>query len=115
MLQRYDISMDVEINRLCIEEFSALGRISRNSKDFESNKVAYSSVQKLTYDGNVIRSAIDKGKGPLISAIRSNDFFPTHFYMDVIVEQIIKLFAKNSTACLEVFFDDHNQFVHESE
>lgn len=115
MLQRYDISMDVETNRLCIEEFSVLGRISRNSKEFESKEVDYSLVQKLTYDADTIRSAMDKGKEPLISAIRSNDFFPTHSYMDVIVEQIIKLFAKNSASCSEVFFDDHEQFVHDDE
>jgi len=102
--------MDFETNRLCIEEFSVLDRISRNSKEFETSVKNYSLVQKQTFDGDDIRAAMNKGKVELISMIRSNDFFPTHHYMDVLVGRIMELLAKNSTSSSEVFFDDHNQF-----
>lgn len=115
MLQRYDISMDLETNCLCIEEFTVLDRTSRNSKDFNSAKENYSLVQKLTYDRDVIRSAMNEGRGAMISAMRSNHFFPIHSCMDVIVERVIELFEDNSNSCSKVFFDDHDQFTKNDE
>jgi len=115
MLQRYDISMNVETNCFSIEEFSVIDQVSRNAKDLETNKRNYSLVQKRTYNGDTIRSATKEGKDALISTIRSNHFFPTHYHMDILAESIIKLFENNSTSFSEVFFDDHNQFVHENE
>ena len=113
MLQRYDISINVETDHFFIEEFTVLNRISRNSNDFKNTKQEYLSVQKLKYDGDAIRTAANQGKDALVSAIRSNEFFPIHSYMAVIAERIIQLVKENSTSCSEVFFDDHEQFVHE--
>ena len=111
MLQRYDISMDLETNRLCIEEFIVLDRISRSFKGFDTVTENYSLIQKLTYDRNAIRSVMNEGKGAMISAIRSNNFFPIHSCMDIIVERVIELFENNSNTSSEVFFDDHDQFA----
>ncbi|MBW1983420.1 MAG: hypothetical protein JRI53_01770 [Deltaproteobacteria bacterium] len=115
MLQRYDISMDFETNSLSIREFAALGRVSRKKNHFKTAEEKYSMIQKVSYDGDIIRSAIDKGKGALVSVIRSNEFFPIQSCVDIIVERVIELFKNNSNSCSEVVIDDHDQFpgVHE--
>ena len=110
MLQRYDISMDFETNCLSIKEFAVLVRVSRRKNHFKTAEEKFSMIQKVSYDGDIIRSAIDKGKGALVSAIRSNEFFPIQSCVDIIVERVIELFKNNSNSCSEVVIDDQDQF-----
>ncbi len=106
MLQRYDISIDGEANRLSIKEFAVLGRISRKREYSEPADEKYSFVHKVTFDGDIIRVAINKGKEALISELRSDDFFPVRSCVEIIVEKVVALFEDNSEPFSEVFFDD---------
>ena len=110
MLQRYHLSMDSKTNRLSIEEFCILGRISRKPEYYEPKREKYSLVHKVTYDGDVIRAAINEGKEALVSELRSDDFFPIRSCMEMIAEKVIELFEDNSEPFCEVFFDDLSLF-----
>ncbi len=111
MLQRYDISMDFEANCLSIKEFAVLERISRKLKNYETKDNKFSMIQNVTYNGDTIRLAMNEGKGALISAIRSNDFFPIRSSVDIIVERVIQLFEDHSNLCSEVIVDDRDQLT----
>ena len=108
MLQRYDISMDGEANRLSIKESHVLGRISRKRENFETANKKFSFIHKVTYDGDIIRAAISEGKEALISELRSDEFFPIRSCVEVIVERVIELFKDNSDSFSEVIFDDQS-------
>jgi hypothetical protein len=115
MLQRYDISMDGEANRLSIKEFAVLGQKSRKREYFETTNEKYLFIHKVTYDGDIIRAAINEGKGALISALRSDNFFPIRSCMEIIVERVIELFEDNSGSFSEVIFDDQALFSKDDE
>jgi hypothetical protein len=58
------------------------------------------------YDGDDIREAIKTGDGALISALRSDNFFPISACVELIAERVIELFNGNSESFSELFFDD---------
>lgn len=115
MLQRYHISMDSKANRLLIEEFSILGRIPRKPEYYEPGKEKYSFVHQVTYDGDVIRAAIDEGMEALVAELRSDDFFPIRSCAEMIAGKVIALFEDNAAPFYEVFFDDLALFGTEDE
>ncbi len=106
MLQRYDISMDGEANRLSIKEFTVLGQKSWKREYFEPTNGKYLFIHKVTYDGDIICVAISEGKEALISELRSEDFFPIRSNVKIIVERVIELFEDKSDSFSKVIFDD---------
>ncbi len=106
MLQRYDLTIDGEANQLSIKEFAVLGRISRNRETFDPTKEKYLFVHKVSYDGDIIRAAIQEGKDALISELRTDAFFPVRSCAERIAEGVIDLFNTNSDPDSKVFFDD---------
>ena len=110
MLQRYDILMDSEANRLSIKEFAVLEQKSRKREYVEPTNDNYLFIHKVTYDGGIIRAAIGKGKEALISELRSDDFFPIRSCVEIIAERVIELFEDNSDSFSEVLFDDQALF-----
>jgi hypothetical protein len=115
MIQRYDISMDGEANRLSIKEFAILGKKLQKREYFEPANEKYLFTHKVTYDGDIIRAAISKGKEVLISELRSDDFFPIRSCVEIIVERVIELFKDNSVSFSEVTFDDQSLFFKDDE
>ena len=115
MLQRYDISMDDEANRLSIKEFAVLGQKSRKRDYFEPAHEKFLFIHKVTYDGDIIRAAISEGKEALISELRSDNFFPIRPCVDILVERVIELFEHNANSFSEVVFDDQTLFSKEDE
>lgn len=115
MLQRYDISMDGETNRLSIKEFAVLGRISRKYESSEPANEKYFFVYQVTFDGDIIRVAINEGKEALISELRSDAFFPVLSCVEIIAEKVIELFENSSESFSEVFFDDRTLFPKDDE
>ena len=106
MLQRYDISMNGETNRLSIKEFAVIERKLRKRDYTDPTKENFSLLHEVTYDGDDIREGIKKGQGALISALRSDNFFPISSCVELIAERVIKLFNGNSNSFSELFFDD---------
>lgn len=106
MLQRYDISMDNDINRLSIKEFAVIGRKLRKSEYYDHTQESYSLIHEVSYDGDIIRAAIQEGSEALISEIRSDDFYPIRSCVKIIAEKVTGLFNGDTEPVSKVFFDD---------
>ncbi len=63
-------------------------------------------MYEAAYAGDDIREAINTGDGALISALRSDNFFPISACVELIAERVIELFNGNSDTFSELFFDD---------
>ncbi len=96
MLQRYDISMDNDTNRLSIREFAAIGRKPRKSEYYNSALENFSLIHEVSYDVDIIRAAIQEGAEALISELRSDDFFPIGSCAKIIAERVTGLFNGNT-------------------
>ena len=70
-------------------------------------------MYEAAYDGDDIREAINTGDGALISALRSDNFFPISACVELIAERVIELFNGNSDSFSELFFDDRILFSKE--
>jgi len=110
MLQRYDISMNGETNRLSIKEFAVIEGKFRKRDYSDPTKENFSLMHEVAYDGDDIREGINKGQGALISVLRSEDFFPISSCVELIAERVIELFNGNSDSFSELFFDDRILF-----
>ena len=106
MLQRYDISLNGDENRLSIKEFAVIGRKLRKNEYYDHAQESYSLIHEVSYDGDIIRAAIKEGSEALISELRSDDFFPTGSCAKIIAERVTGLFDGNTEPVSEVFFDD---------
>lgn len=106
MLHRYDISLDEKANRLSIKEFAVIGPKSRKSEYYDHAKEIYSLMHEVSYNGDIIRTAIKKGQKALISEIRSDDFFPIHSWAKIMAEEVTNLFNGSLDHFAELFFDD---------
>jgi len=106
MLQRFDISLDAETNRLSIKEFAVIERQFRKRDSYEPAKENFSLMHEVAYDGDDIREAIKKGDGALISALRSDNFYPISACVERIAKKVFELFNGNSNNFSELIFDD---------
>ena len=106
MLQRYDISMDDDTNRLSIKEFAVIGRKPRKSEYYNLALENFSLIHEVTFDADIIRAAIQEGSDVLISELRSDDFFPIGSCTKIIAEKVTGLMNGNDEPVSEVFFDD---------
>jgi hypothetical protein len=106
MLQRYDISIDSDANRLFIKEFAAIGRKPRKSEYYDFHLETFSLIHEVSYDSDAIQTAIEEGAEALISEIRSPDFYPIGSCVEAIAECVTGLFNGDAEPDSEVFFDD---------
>ena len=106
MIQRYDISMNGETNRLSIKEFAVIeGKLGKRNYSDPVNE-SFSLMHEVVYDSDDIREAIVRGQNALISELRSDDFFPIASCVELIAERVTELFNGNSDSFSELFFDD---------
>jgi len=106
MLHRYGISLDRDVNRLSIKEFAVIGRKLRKSEYYEHTQESYSLIHEVSYDGDIIRAAINKGQEALISELRSDDFFPVQSWAKIMAKEVTNLFNGSLDHFSELFFDD---------
>ena len=106
MLQRYDISIIDQTNRLSIKEFAVLETKSRSRDKYEPLKTDYSLIHEVSYDVATIRSAIQEGSETLISELRSGDFFPIGSCVKIIAEKVTGFLDGDTEPISEVYFDD---------
>ena len=106
MLQRYDITMIDQTNRLSIKEFAVLETKSRSRDKYEPLKTDYSLIHEVSYEVDIIRSAIQNGSEALISELRSGDFFPIGSCAKIIAEKVTGFLDGDTEPVSEVYFDD---------
>ena len=115
MLHRYGISLDIDVNRLSIKEFAVIGRKLRKSEYYDHTQESYSLIHEVSYDGDIIRAAINKGQEALISELRSDDFFPVHPWVKIMAEEVTNLFNGGVDHFSELFFDDRTLLSEDNE
>ena len=109
MLHRYDILLDGDANRLSIKEFAVIGRKLRKSEYYDHTQESYSLIHEVSYDGDIIRAAINKGQEALISELRSDDFFPVQSWAKIMAKEVTNIFNDNTESVFEMFFDDRTE------
>jgi hypothetical protein len=106
MLQRYNISIDEDANRLSIREFAAIGRKLRWNENYDIALEKFSLIHEATYDIEIIRAAIEAGSEALISTFRTDHFFPISACAKIIAESVTELLNGHTETVSELFFDD---------
>ena len=106
MQQRYDISVDADKDRLSIKEYTILERPGRMQSNVDNAQLEYSLIHEETYDGDVIRAAIDEGKEALIAALRTDNFYPIQSSAEHIAEKVIGVFDNTSDSMVKLYTDD---------
>lgn len=86
MRQKYVIEKINDTNKLVIKEFGEL----------ESG--TFSLTCEESYNAEGIAAALDKGKAYLISALRTQNFFPTSFFVTQLAEAVEGVFLSESSA-----------------
>ena len=94
MKQTYSIHRDFEGKSLTVKEFA------------EMEKENTSLLCEVTYDDQAIQSAVKKGKGALISALRNQNLYPPENYINQIADSLINLYESGNDQPLELTFDD---------
>ena len=97
MKQKYLIIKNDEKDELIIKEFSEGGK-----------EDIFQLLYEAIYDNKSIESAIIKGKGALISALRTQNMFPPSLYAGIIAESVVKLYSSQSNEFTELFFNDYD-------
>ena len=94
MKQKYVILKDDENDRLIIREYAEL------------DKEIYSLLCEETYGDSNVKQAISGGKEVLISALRTNNFYPPILQADKISDAIMAVYASGNTQAVEIYIDD---------
>jgi hypothetical protein len=116
MLQRYDIKVDGDTNRLSINEYAVLGRRYRRygmQEPATPATVKYNLVYEVSYEGDNIRTAIKQGRTALISELRTDGFFPVHACAELLAEKVTDLFDAGEDQFVELFYDDRTAILPE--
>ncbi len=108
MLQRYDLARNDKVNRFSIKEFAVLETKSHKRHDYSPVRQDYSLIHEVSYDSDIIRTAIQKGQKELISVLRSGDFFPINPCVEIIADIVTDIFNGSSDTTFEMFFDDRS-------
>jgi hypothetical protein len=106
MLQRFDLAKNDKTNRLSIKEHAVIETKSRARNNYKPIKTDYVLLHEVSYDGDMIRTAIGEGQKSLISELRSEAFYPIYPCAEILAVSVTDLFNGNSESAVEVFFDD---------
>jgi len=99
MKQKYLIINDKKNKQFKIQEFAEL------------NKEMLSLLCEEAYDYKTIKSAVSAGKEALISALRTNNFYPPGIYAEKIAAAVYQLHKSKAEEPVELFFDDINLLI----
>jgi hypothetical protein len=116
MLQRYDIKVDGDNNRLSINEYAVLGRRYRRygmQEPATPATIKYNLVYEASYEGDNIRTAIKQGRAALISELRTDGFFPVQACAELLAEKVTDLFDAGADQFVELFYDDRTAILPE--
>ena len=106
MRQKFEISRNIDKNRLKIREYAILTRIPKNTTAQIQQKETYSLLGQETYDSDVVETSIRRGKSALVSSLRTNNLFPIQPYANKIAESVMALYKSSHDDFAELFFDD---------
>ena len=94
MKQKYVVLLDNETGKLAIQEYAEL------------DKEMLSLLCEETYDTEVIKAAMKKGRSTLIQALRTHNMYPPGTYTERIADTIVQLFQSGANTSAEIFFEE---------
>ena len=94
MKQKYLMLKNEAKTRLVIREYAEL------------DKETFSLLCEETFDDEVVKSAIEKGKNALIATLRTQNLFPIGIYAEEMAAAITKMYESGDDQPVELFFDD---------
>ena len=113
MLQRFDITMNEDAKTFSINEYAVLERRYRKRDDIVPAKDNYYLVYKATFDSDLVRAAIRKGKPAVISALRSEGFFPVSDCAEQLAAKVTDMFDADEERFTQLFYDDRTAILPE--
>jgi hypothetical protein len=99
MKQKYLISKTEEKTGLLIREYAEL------------DKEIFSLLCEETFNDEVVKSAVEKGKKELISTLRTQNLFPIGIYAEEIATAVKNMYESGDDQPVELFFDDTDLLV----
>lgn len=106
MRQKYLLRKDIEKNELTIQEFANLDKELKGREFTNIDKETFSLLCQETYNSKKMKSAINKGKDTLVSALRTEKMFPIGLYVNKIAESVMDLYKSKESDSFELLFDD---------
>jgi hypothetical protein len=103
MKQKYAIIRDDDQKKLIVREYAEL------------DKEMMSLLCEENYDREVMAAAVQEGHQAVIDAIRTNNMYPPTIFAEPIAKAIEGLFAEDGNSSAELFFDDKEFFIKETE
>ena len=103
MKQKYAIIRDDDQMKLVVREYAEL------------DKEMMSLLCEETYSQEAIVAAIKNGRQSVIDAIRTNNMYPPTIFAEPIARAIEGLFEEGGNSSAELFFDDKEFFIKETE
>jgi hypothetical protein len=103
MKQKYAIIRDDDQKTLVVREYAEL------------DKEMMSLLCEESYSQEAMSAAINEGHQAVIDAIRTNNMYPPTVFAEPIAQAIEGIFAEGGNSSAELFFDDKELFVKETE
>jgi len=81
----------------------------------ELDKDAMSLLCEVTFEADVIQSALTDGREALIAALRTRNMYPPRIYAEMIADAVQNLYQSPENESTELLFDDLDLLTHERE
>jgi len=98
MKQKYVVLLDNDNEKLSIQEYAEL------------DKEMLSLLCEETYDVASIKTAMDRDRGALIQALRTNNMYPPGIYTERIADAVAEMFQPGANTSAELFFEEREMF-----
>lgn len=79
----------------------------------ELDKDVMSLLCEVTFEADVIKSAMENGREALIAALRTRNMYPPRIYAEMIADTVLNLYQSSETDAAELMFDDLDLLTHE--
>jgi len=101
--------MDDRTDRLSIKEYAVLDTKSRRRDFYPTVDRDYTLIYEVSFDGDMIRAAVKEGRKALISALRTEYFFPVSSCATMIANGVTGLLDGDTELGSNILFDDRAQ------
>jgi len=115
MIQKYQISLDPEIEEMTIEEYAVVDKDANRKENSQLTDKDYVLLFEQTYDMASIKEAIAKGREKIITELRTDQFFPAHLCSEKIADTVMALFAGKKGQSASLIYDDMETMAAEFE
>lgn len=103
MKQKYAIIRDDDQMKLIVREYAEL------------DKEMMSLLCEESYSQEAMAAAVKNGRQAVVDAIRTNNMYPPTIFAEPIAEAIEGIFAEGGNSSAELFFDDKEFFIKDTE